>query len=267
MDPIKLTIQANAARALVDAAAAVTKPPKAVIEACAALDEASTYNTEAAPDVAFEALTITKAGVRDLVDRVAHSASTKPARMEAAAELVNHLGRRLIREVRGWGSEVIEAFAGPWSDAAATFANAHAQLPRPLDDAALVRGGPGVLAAYQEAEAAAVTLTALAAHRDGLADLGVRAPGARDVESGTRYCTPASIEAAQRAQVARGHGALGRWPAILEAQGVTGLRWHSIAEQAALIPTLGHEPQEQLVARSDGFGGRAPAGTAATAVR
>jgi len=160
-------------------------------------------------------------------------------------EAETYLARLLIGAVADAGTELIRTCLQPaFTDAAATFTEAHAALPGNYTDAAtLLQSDPSVVENFQKARAAADVLDATQLHRQRIANIvGELPPGDRQIAHGTTHADVTNYAAARRAAEAMTVNVrtnpLGCWGALLETKGVLGLHLFTAAEHAAYIATV-----------------------------
>lgn len=216
--------------------------PQSLVDAVEALDAAELYgNEDQSVPIHTEALTITAADVPKVLTAAVDAKLRRDAMQPLRAELVELLGRRVIREVIAAGPAMVAALAEPFLERASVFEERFRKVPGGGQDASrLVAAGPDAVAAFGEAQRLTVELDMLRGVRESLAALRIVAKGDAEVEKGTRYCRTRNTGSARRAAEALSgsHGPLGVWGDLLSADGVQGLHWLSIEEQAAYVAAL-----------------------------
>lgn len=228
--------------------------PKPLAEALAAHHAAGAVPDADAVDIDREALTVTPGKVGDLLTRAADAHVRREAVMAIRGQLIDRLGRRVLRATRATGPDIITSLKPAWDAAADDFFEAFGRLPTDHydDPARLVDLGANTVAAFEAARAAAGRLDALAAVRNQLVAHGVVANGDEDVERGTRFTTVATVDAAYDVTrlLNQGSDRLGNWGRLAASAPVTGLHWLGIAEHTAYIASLQPDPARQARRRS-----------------
>jgi hypothetical protein len=196
--------------------------------------------------------------IGDLIRRMNAASAERRETADNRAEVIDLAARHVLREVVAAGPGIIAELGPTFDQAAAAFTEIYATLPRDFDLSALVAAGGSTVDAFNQAHALTDTLRAMAAVRNSLAaTFRVAAAGDAEVEAGTRYCEVRNTGTARRAAAAlKSSGPLAPWGALLQVDGVSRLRWLSIAQHTSYLRSLTVAEGEWVHDDADGFGGR-----------
>jgi hypothetical protein len=232
------------------------KVPAALADAVAVYRECESLDPDSGVDIDGEAPTVKRDDVAGLVRRAVDAEVMRQAFPKGRGAVLNRLGQRAVLALKVAGPEIIDLLAEPFNRTSAAFADVHRELPEGYGDpAVLLAAGSPAVAVWDRALPLASSLSGLARVRDELADRGLMASPSGELEVGTRYAHVRHTAGARRAALVRAGNQLGKWGALLETDGVLGLRWLTIPEQTKYIAglTVAEDRWEQV--ENEGFGG------------